>query len=156
MSLGPPRSRKFSLAALASAMLVAASAGCASNQQKLPETPAPAPILADAADTPGTAAEECGKVVVDLERYSQCDLLDEDRRWWVGRWAEYVKIDLELAKNPKLDADSLKLLAVSCRKAGAAVGWAASVCAEQAAAKAAQPALDAWAPVAPVTPGATR
>jgi hypothetical protein len=142
MSLGPPRPRNLHLAALGSAMLLAASAGCASTQQSPPQAPAPAPILADAADTPGTAAEECGKVVVDLERYSRCDLLDEDRRWWVGRWAEYVKIDLALAQNPKLDADSLKLLAVSCRKAAAAVGWAASVCTQQAA----QPALDAWAP----------
>jgi hypothetical protein len=74
----------------------------------------------------------------------------------VGRWAEYVKIDLELAKNPKLDEDSLKLLAVSCRKAAAVVGWAAEVCAQQAAEKDAAAAGGVTPPPAPAPPGATR
>lgn len=131
--------------------------GCAAKQQKLPQLPPPAPILADAADTPGTAAEECSKVAADLERYSKCGLLDDDRRWWVGRWAEYVKTDLELAKNPKLDDDSLKLLAVSCRKAASVVGWAAEVCLQQAAEKEAAEAAGGATPApSPAPPGATR
>lgn len=104
---------------------------------RAPQDPPPAPILADAAGTPGTVEEECQKVVDDLKRYGKCGLLDEDRRWWMGKWSEYVENDLALVKNPKLDADSKQQIAVSCRKAAEVVSWAAEVCDEQAAQKAA-------------------
>lgn len=120
---------------------LATSLGCASaHQQKPPPTPPPAPILADDSGTPGPPEAECQKVVDDLKRYAQCGLLDEDRRWWMNRWSELVEIDLALVKNPKLDDASKQQIGVACRKAAAVVTWAATVCAEQAAEKAAQPA----------------
>jgi hypothetical protein len=125
----------------AKAMMVAslAATACGSgSQRKAPAMPPPAPILADEAGTPGTVEEECNQVVIDLKRYGQCGLLDEDRKWWMGKWGEMVETDLALVKNPKLDAESKTQIAVSCRKAALVVGWAAAVCAEQAGQQPAQ------------------
>lgn len=122
-------------------MMVAslATAACGSgSRNKAPAMPPPAPILADEAGTPGTVEEECNQVVIDLKRYGQCGLLDEDRKWWMGKWGEMVETDLALVKNPKLDAESKTQIAVSCRKAALVVGWAAAVCAEQAGQQPAQ------------------
>lgn len=122
------------LAALPLAILLA----CApARRQTLPPLPPPTPILADESGTPGTPEAECQKVVDDLKRYGQCALLDEDRRWWMGRWSELVEVDLALVKNPKLDDASKQQIAVACRKAALVVDWAATVCAEQAAQRAA-------------------
>jgi hypothetical protein len=133
-------SRMLGLASWASAGGVALSValgvalGCASpRSSRLPAIPPPAPILADAPDTPDTAEKECAQVVADLKRYGECGLLDEDRRWWMGKWSELVEIDLALVKNPKLDEASRNEIAVSCRKAAQAVGWAATQCSAEAA-----------------------
>ncbi len=120
--------------AVAAFAVVTLGGGCASSRgSKLPDIPPPQPILADAPDTPGTAEKECSQVVADLKRYGECGLLDEDRRWWMGKWSELVETDLALVRNPKLDEASRSEIAVSCRKAAQAVGWAAEQCAAQAA-----------------------
>jgi hypothetical protein len=132
--------RRLLLLVIALALPLAASSGCApAKQQKLPQLPPPAPILADDPGTPGTPEAECQQVVADLKRYGQCGLLDEDRRWWMTRWSELVEIDLALVKNPKLDDASKQQIGVACRKAAVVVSWAATVCAEQAAEQAARP-----------------
>jgi hypothetical protein len=120
--------------------LALAMTACGSGARTKPSQsiPPPAPILADEAGTPGTVEEECNQVVADLKRYGQCGLLDEDRKWWMGKWGEIVETDLALVKNPKLDAESKTQIAVSCRKAALVVGWAAAVCAEQAGQQPAQ------------------
>jgi hypothetical protein len=131
------------LVATAATTACASGAGARSQQQQQPPAPSGplaslAPILADDAGTPGTVEEECNQVVADLKRYSQCGLLDDDRKWWMGKWGEMVENDLALVKNPKLDAESKTQIAVSCRKAALVVGWAAAVCAEQAGQQPAQ------------------
>lgn len=117
---------------------LAASCAGSGSRARPAQAPPPAPILADEAGTPGSVEEECQRVVVDLKRYGRCGLLDDDRRWWMGKWGEYVENDLALVKNPKIDAESKQQIAVSCRKAALVVSWAAAVCDEQAAAKAAE------------------
>jgi len=122
---------------MSATLMILSACGAPAKSAQLPAPP-PAPILADEAGTPGTAEEECNQVVADLKRYGQCGLLDEDRKWWMGKWGEMVETDLALVKNPKLDAESRTQIAVSCRKAALVVGWAAAVCAEQAGQQPAQ------------------
>lgn len=95
--------------------------------------PAPAPILADAPTAPGSAEVECATVVSELRRYSECGLIDDDRRAYLVRWLEAVQTDLALAKSPDVGEAAKRELAVSCRKAGLALTDAASRCAAQAA-----------------------
>jgi hypothetical protein len=114
-------------------LLLVVSACAPPSRTPLPKIPPPAPIMADAPSVPGTPEQECGKVVTDLRRYSQCGLLDKDRKWFVARWLEAVEIDLALATSPKLDDASKQQIAVACHKAAAAVGNAAERCAQEAA-----------------------
>jgi hypothetical protein len=141
MSL-PSSSRRLSWRAAASlsTCVALAAAGCASPARRTTTpAPAPAPILADAAQTPGTAEQECGEVVVHLRRYSQCTLIDEDRRDWLGRWSDAVASDLALASRPGIDEASRQQIAVSCRKAAEVLHRTADRCAAEAEARPAQP-----------------
>jgi hypothetical protein len=114
--------------------------GCARpRSSRLPVIATPTPILADAADAPGAPEKECGQVVADLRRYSQCELLDDNRKWQMARWLEYVEIDLALAKNPSLDDASKRQIAVACHKAALMMGSAADRCVREAAARGPEP-----------------
>ncbi|MBK7534109.1 MAG: hypothetical protein IPI49_01815 [Myxococcales bacterium] len=149
--MSPPLSCRAARAATVLAMAAALWTGCGAGQPK-PAGPAgpgdpagqpsagpaaaPAPILADEASAPGTAEQECARVVAELGRYGTCGLLDEDRRWYLARWRELVETDLALAKSPSVDDAAKGQLAVSCRKAWLALADAATRCADQAAASA--------------------
>lgn len=127
-------------AAFGVALLGAAPAcGGSAPRPAAPSTPAPAPILADVAEVPGTAADECALVVRELERYGRCGLLDDDRRWYLARWREQVATDLALAESPHVGDEAKRQLAVSCHKAALALTDAATRCAAEAAARAPQP-----------------
>jgi hypothetical protein len=118
------------------ASLWAAASGCGgASAPARPPAPAPAPIHADDATAPGSAEAECATVATELRRYSQCGLLDDDRKAYLGRWLDAVEVDLALAKSPSVDDAAKAQLAVSCRKAGLALADAATRCAAQAAAK---------------------
>lgn len=117
-------------------ILAARSASCgAPRGSAAPPAPAPAPILADAPEAPGSAEVECATVVSELRRYSECRLLDEDRRAYLARWLEAVQTDLALATSPEVGEAAKRELAVSCRKAGLALTDAATRCAAQAASR---------------------
>lgn len=118
--------------------LAAHSAGCGAPKGSAAPSaaaPAPAPILADAPEAPGSAEVECATVVSELRRYGECRLLDDERRAYLARWLEAVQTDLALAKSPQVGDAAKRELAVSCRKAGLALADAATRCAAQAASR---------------------
>lgn len=123
---------------LVSLAMLAASCG-ASRRSAAPSVAAPAPIvapiLADDASAPGSAESECATVVSELRRYSECRLIDDDRRAYLARWVDVVQADLALAKSPDVGEAAKRELAVSCRKAGLALTDAASRCVAQAASR---------------------
>lgn len=113
--------------------LVAHATGCAAPRGPAAAAPpAPAPILADEPTAPGSAEVECAAVVNELRRYSECRLIEDERRAYLARWLEAVQTDLALAKSPDVGEAAKRELAVSCRKAGLALTDAASRCAAQA------------------------
>jgi hypothetical protein len=90
-------------------------------------TPPPAtPILAAADPPERPAAEVCGALIADLERYQAC--VPDDRKDLIEAWVERAKIDFAaLADDGVSDADRRES-ARGCAKASGAIRAALARC----------------------------
>jgi hypothetical protein len=87
-----------------------------------PATPIPAPP--EAPERP--AAEVCGELVADLERYAGC--VEEDRKRLILAWHEYAKTNFAaLAHDTISDAERAEV-ARGCYKADVAIRAALARC----------------------------
>ncbi|MEZ4358829.1 MAG: hypothetical protein R3B48_01515 [Kofleriaceae bacterium] len=128
----PPRAAGVWLPAL---WAIGLALGACARPRPLPTVPPPAPILADDPSTPATAEEECGQAVTHLRRYSECALIEVQRREWLGRWLEAIERDLAIAGQPGIDDASRQQIAVACHKAARVLHRTADRCLAEAAAR---------------------
>jgi hypothetical protein len=107
--------------------LVLALAACGGGRVA---TPPPVTPIAAASEAPlRPAAEVCGELVTELDRYEGC--VEDDRKPLIHAWSERAKIDFAaLAHAGVSDADRAAA-ARACAKTSAAVHAAVAACPAQ-------------------------
>jgi len=106
------------------AILVLALAACGGGRVT---APAPAtPIVAEADPPARPAAQVCGELVADLDRYHAC--VPDDRKRLIRAWHERATLDFAALDHPTVtDADRAET-ARACAKAGGAIRAALAAC----------------------------
>jgi hypothetical protein len=93
-----------------------------------PPTPPGAPIPAEPDITLGSMDDECKGLVDALNTYGACPNSDEDERVWARRVAELAQQAFDAGKNGSNDEQSLRVMALACRKAAVSMQYATIRC----------------------------
>jgi hypothetical protein len=93
-----------------------------------PPTPPGEPIPAEPDVKLGTMDEECKGLVDALNAYGACPNSDEDERVWARRVGELAQQAFDAGKNGSNDEQSLRVMALACRKAAVSMQYATIRC----------------------------
>jgi hypothetical protein len=105
-------------------LVLVASVACGGGRTVAPPPAKPVVAEPEGADKP--AAEICGVLVADLERYAAC--LPDDRKPDIEAWIERAKIDLAALGHAGITDDDRAAVARACTKADDAVREALRKC----------------------------
>jgi hypothetical protein len=93
-----------------------------------PPTPPGEPIPAEPDVKLGSMDDECKSLVDALNAYGACPNSDEDERVWARRVAELAQQAFDAGKNGSNDEQSLRVMALACRKAAVSMQYATIRC----------------------------
>jgi hypothetical protein len=110
--------------ALPGLALAAVLAACGGGRSAAP--PPRTPIAAAPDAPPRPAAEVCGELVSQLERYAAC--VPDDRRPLIEAWHERAELDFAALAHPDVSDADREATARACGKATAAVTAALAAC----------------------------
>ena len=103
---------------------LALAAGCGGGRTV---APAPAHPIAAEADPPvRPAAEVCGELVTDLDRYQAC--VPDDRKRLIRAWHERATLDFAALAHPAVSDPDRAETARACAKADLAIRAALAAC----------------------------
>jgi hypothetical protein len=100
------------------------AAGCGGGRVASPPPASPIAAPADPPDRP--AAEVCGALVTDLERYQVC--VPEDRKELIDAWLERARIDIAALGADGVTKADRRDSARACAKASDAIRAALATC----------------------------
>ncbi|HEY1550365.1 MAG TPA: hypothetical protein VGG28_21205 [Kofleriaceae bacterium] len=93
-----------------------------------PPTPPGEPIPAETDVKLGSMDDECKGLVDAITAYGACPNSDEDERAWARRVAELAQQAFDAGKNGSTDEQSLRVMALACRKAAVSMQYATIRC----------------------------
>ena len=86
------------------------------------------PIPAEPDIKLGSMDDECKGLVDALNAYGACPNSDEDERVWARRVGELAQQAFDAGKNGSNDEQSLRVMALACRKAAVSMQYATIRC----------------------------
>ena len=103
-------------------------AGACHHEPRGAESPPGEPIPAETDVKLGSIDDECKGLVDAITAYGACPNSDEDERAWARRVAELAQQAFDAGKNGKQDEQTLRVMALACRKAAVSMQYATIRC----------------------------